>query len=214
MAVDKELWRTLRAEWETSPKMTQVDVAVRLGITSQAVGKHIRQEGWTKYVVADVDHIAYSPRQLTEIAIRSLVRICTQTQDHVAAARAAATLLERTMGRVTAEQTTPLLKPDLDAEESAAWPEWLKARRFAYQEAGALPDSFEDPPISSVGVPAAPDSKMDEEPPFARSSIAAEAPSPLPEPFRPRIVPSEPPVRFWDRPTLPAEGAARDPNRH
>lgn len=142
--VDKALWRTLRAEWETSPKMTAVDVAARLGITSQAVGKHIKKEGWAKYVVADLDHIEYSPRQLAEIAIRSLVRAATQTQDIATAVKASMALLDRTMGRVAAEQAAPLIPPD-ELEGLPSEDEWLTARRLAYQVGAVPPDDDAQP---------------------------------------------------------------------
>jgi hypothetical protein len=112
-------------------------------------------------------------------------------------------LLDRTMGRIVAEQTVPLIPPDIEAEVNQ-WPEWLKARRLAYQE-GTMPadDGFDQPqrlPEPSI-----------EADPLPPTCPPAES---VPAPFRPlHLVQPEAP-RFYDRPGLPAEGATRDPNRH
>jgi len=192
---DPEQWKEARIQWETS-EMTFSEVAAALHVAIPTVSLRARRELWVKSDVVQLDKVSYSPRQLTEIAMRALVRAALQTRDTASAVKAASLILDRTLGRVVAEQTVALLKPDLDAEESAAWPEWLKARRLAYQE-GALPpdDGFEPSEAPDPALPLT-------QPPIDAPSIAAQAPSPIPEPFRPRLVQPEP--RFWAGPGRPA----------
>jgi predicted transcriptional regulator len=204
--VTKALWLDLRREWEDNPKMTMAEVAKRLGVSQAAVAKHVKKEGWAKVVVTDIDRVVYSPRQLAEIAIRSLVRAATQTQDPAAAVKAAMALLDRTMGRVVAEQTMPLIPPDIDAE-SQQWPEWLKARRLAYQEGAQADDGFE-PPADQPQQALEP---SNEPAPPQPTCPPPETPT---APFRPLHLVQHAAPAFYDRPDLPASGPTRDPSRH
>jgi len=206
--LDPARWKEARLQWEGSLDVSYTDIAAQLGTSIPTVTLRAKRELWVKQdEVVDVTVINYSPRQLTEIAMRTLVRAALQTKDTASAVKAAGMILERTMGRVVATQSTPMLPPDID-EGQQAWPDWLKARRLAYQE-GTMPadDGFEPPADQPQQLPE-PSNAPDPLPPTCPAS------EPAPAPFRPlHLVQPEPP-RFYDRPGLPASGPTRDPNRH
>ena len=194
--VDPARWLAARHEWESSLDVSYTDIAAKLGTSIPTVALRARRELWVRRdEVVDLTVINYSPRQLTEIAMRTLVRAALQTKDTASAVKAAGMILDRTMGRVVAEQTKPMLPADIENEENQ-WPEWLRSQRLGYRAGDYAPDDGFEP--SEAPDPAPPLTQ----PPIDVPSIAAEAPAPLPEPFRPRLVPAEP--RFWAGPGRPA----------
>jgi hypothetical protein len=191
--LDPARWKEARLQWEGSLDVSYTDIAAQLGTSIPTVTLRAKRELWVKQDdVVDVTVINYSPRQLTEIAMRALVRAALQTKDTASAVKAAGLILERTMGRVVATQVTPMLPPDLQNEEQA-WPDWLKSRRLAYQE-GTL--EAPDGTLEAAALP------MVAEPPIEAPSTKADGPSHAGEPFRPRLVQPEP--RFWAGPGRPA----------
>ena len=70
-----------------------------------------------------------------------------QTKDPAAAVKAAGMVLDRTMGRVTAEQKAPMLPPEAPegTPNPNEFPEWLSARRLLYQEGPPEDDPAPEP---------------------------------------------------------------------
>ena len=108
---DPALWLTLRSEWE-STDLSLSDVAARLDVSVPTVSLRAKRECWVKQDVVQLNRISYTPKQMVEAAIGALMRAVNQTHDHASAIKAAGMLLDRTMGRVASEQTTPLLAPE------------------------------------------------------------------------------------------------------
>lgn len=121
-AASPDQWQLLRLEWERTPEMTMTEVANRLDVSVAAVSKRSRRELWTK---ADSPENVYSARAVAEAAVARLVKIVQTSPDDIAATKAAAILLDRTLGRVAAEQKEPLLRSPQD-EAALEFPEWAK----------------------------------------------------------------------------------------
>ena len=146
-AASPDQWQLLRLEWEQTPEMTYTEVANRLGVSVVAVSKRSRRELWTK--VAELDKVLLTPLAAAEAAIARLVKIVQTSKDDAAAVKAAAIILDRTMGRVTAEQKEPLVKTP-EQETALEFPDWAKAPgRLGYKHASAS-DPLMSPALPSV----------------------------------------------------------------
>lgn len=198
---DPAQWKEARSQWEGTD-MTYSEVAKQLGVAVPTVTLRAKREMWVKSDVIDVQRINYTPRQLAEIAVRTLVRACNQTRDPAAAVKAAGMLLDRTMGRVAAVQEAPMLPPEMPegTPKPNEWPDWLESRRLAYQE--GPPEG--DAPALEAATPAATPSP----PRLERPVIAGDRPVPLLHAVPP---PAPPHPAFWDGPSRPASGSHREP---
>ena len=185
---DPAQWKEARHRWETT-ELTYSEVASMLNVSVPTVSLRARRELWLKSEVVQLDRVNYSPRELVEMSLRALVRAANQTYDMASAVKAAGMILDRTMGKVAAVQTTPMLPSE--AEQAAQeWPEWLTARRLMYQEEGM----GEDQPAQALEAP--PPAEPTPTPPARMGEAAG-----------PHLVAVEPPPpRFWDSPTRPAQG--------
>lgn len=184
--------------------MTYTDIAAKLSVSVPTVTLRARRELWVKGDAVDLERLNYTPMQMVETAVRALMRAANQTHDLASSVKAAGMLLDRVMGRVMAEQTTPMLTTDeppaLTMDEEA----WLN--RFA-RAAQARPEP--EPPQDTAQ--ATPEPPAASEPPAraisaesadSKSAAAADLP-------RLHVVQAEP--SFWDGPGRPASGPTRDP---
>ena len=136
---DPAAWREARIQWEVTPEMTLTDVAQRLDVAIPTVSIRARRETWVKADVIDPERLNYTPRQLVEVAVRALVRAASQTKDVGAAVKAAGMLLDRAMGRVVVEQTTPLLTPTLP-EPQEPFPDGMTPEQWLNRFSQAQPE--------------------------------------------------------------------------
>ena len=185
--LDPALWIKARAEWESSPDVTYTDIAARLGVAVPSVTMRAKREFWVKGNILDLARIDVTPMEMVATAVRALMRAAQQSKDLPTAVKAAGMLLDRAMGRVVVEQTTPLLTPALP-EPQEPFPDgmtpeqWLN--RFARD--AQTPDPALPPAEALIASPAA------SEPPARLHIVQAVASVPPP---------AEP--KFWASPTVP-----------
>jgi hypothetical protein len=133
---DPERWRALRIAYESDPDLSLSDVAMQLGVAVPTVSLRAKRELWMKGDVVQLERLdTYDPHRATEIAFRALVRAANQTYDMASAVKAAGMILDRTLGKVAAEQTTPLLAPgDVPDPRALPTPDWYDPNsRLRYQ---------------------------------------------------------------------------------
>ncbi|MDM0082342.1 hypothetical protein QTI17_17250 [Variovorax sp. J31P179] len=164
------------------------EVAARLGVSIPVVSTRARKELWTKVVTPIGTISTFTPEQLAQIALGRLVKIALESKDDNAASRASIAILDRTLGS-PAQAKEPLTTPPEDITPEQ-WPEWLTARRLAYQEGGRIAPDITQESESSPEPPLPP-----AEPPIAPPARPRE---PL------RVVPPPAP-RFWDSIHTPAQ---------
>lgn len=162
-AAAPEAWENARMQWELMPEMSITTVAQQLNVAIPTVSIRAKREGWSKVVVVDAELPAQTCVALAASALRRLNRIVEHSTDDNIATRAAAIILGYTLGRPTSAGALPAPGDD----PSQGWPEWLTARRLAYQEQqGALqapPQALDPPPP----LPEPADASLDD--PFRRS---------------------------------------------
>lgn len=190
---DPESWRHARTQWELLPDMTLTEVAASLNVSIPTVSQRATRDGWRKVAPIRIDLPPQTAAELATIAMRRLATLCDTTKDEHVAIKAASVILDHTLGKPS-EARAPL-QPLPETEQD--WPEWLTARRLAYQEGqGASQETLE--------APSEPEPLPEPAPPPVAQLQRPPAPSPLPSPF-PRPQP-----QMWDGPGKPASAAVRD----
>lgn len=142
---DPEAWAEARTNWELMPEMTITEVAASLNVAIPTVSQRAKRDGWRKVAVVNVSLPEQTSAALTVVALRRLAVLADTSKDENVALKASRIILETVMSQPAAAGALPALG---DAPPGG-WPEWLTARRLAYQEgqgASEPPQQAIDPP--------------------------------------------------------------------